>query len=278
MNSGISTLYFCVIISVMVSLVGCDKPYVRLTKVNVSYGDLDGNMKIETSSATYFFREQGGGFTGIIDRDGKDWIGHNNGKGPIGQWRGIPNTNIAGWRPEKSGSKTKIILQTPDKLVLSCEKGGYECTWTFFPDHATMNVLKADSNYYFSYEGAPNGKFDTITSYFFRPDLNKRYFMGRTSPETDIKMLPSENYEWCYFGDTNTKHAFYMVHHEDDSIPDYYRPMNGMTVYGFGRTGKSNENLTKVPQHFSIGFCADTTFYFISNSIRKIVKETKNQH
>ena len=262
-------------ILLMVLVAGCSRQFVKLTAENVSYGGLDGNLKIETSRATYYFGKQGGGFTGIIDKDGKDWIGHSSAKGPTGQWRGIPNTNIPGWSPEESGTRTTIITEEQNKLVISCEKKGYECTWTFYPDHATMNMLKADSNYYFSYEGTPNGKFDTISSYFFRPDLNKRYFMGRTSPETDIKTLPSENYEWCYFGDTNTKRAFYLVHHEDDSIPDYYRPMNGMTVYGFGRTGKSNENLTKVPQHFSLGFCRDTAYQYISKEIGRIVKETR---
>lgn len=82
-----------------------------------------------------------------------------------------------------------------------------------------------------------------------------------------------ENWEWCYFGDIETKRAFFLVHHEDDLIPDYYRPMDGMTVFGYGRTGKATENLTSVPQNFTIGFCEDTTYQAVSGKIRKIVKQ-----
>lgn len=90
--------------------------------------------------------------------------------------------------------------------------------------------------------------------------------------------MPSENWEWCYFGDLNTKRALFFIHHEDDWIPDYYRPLGEMTVFGFGRTGNANENLTKVPQNFTIGFCADTTYRVISDKVRKITKKPVPQH
>ena len=265
------------IISLIIVLPGCNKPFVKLTDENAFYGDLDGNLKIETSNATYYFRKSGGGFSGIIDSEGNDWISHSEAPKSSGMWRGIPNTNIPGWRPEQSGTETKIILQEEKKLKISCEKNNYKCTWTFYPDHATMTVLEADSNYYFSYEGAPNGLFDTTTNYLFRPDIGKRHYLGKPTEETDIKSLPSENWEWCYFSDTKTNRAFYFIHHEDDLIPDYYRPLGEMTVFGFGRTGNANENLITVPQKFTIGFCPDTTYQVISEKITNIVEETSIQ-
>lgn len=247
------------------------KPFVKLTDENAFYGDLDNHLKIETSKATYFFRKSGGGFSGLIDVEGNDWISHSKSPKSAGVWRGLPNTNIIGWRPELSGTETKIIARESDKLIISCEKNNNKCTWTFYPDHATMTVIKADSNYYFSYEGAPNGKFDKSTNYFFRPGLGKRHFLGHPTEETDIKALPLENWEWCYFGDTKTKRSFFLIHHEDDLIPDYYRPLEYMTVFGFGRSGNATENLAKVPQRFSIGFCKDTTYQVLSEKIKHIV-------
>ncbi|MBN2814960.1 MAG: hypothetical protein JXQ80_12835 [Bacteroidales bacterium] len=253
-------------------LSGCEKPFVRLTDENAQYGDLEGHLKIETSQATYYFNKSGGGFSGIVDLDGNDWVGHSEAPKASGMWRGLPNTNIPGWRPEQSGTETKIVVNESDRLTITCEKNNYKCNWTFYPDRAMMTIIAADSNYYFSYEGAPNGKFEPSTSYLFRPDLAKRHFLGQPTDETDIRALPSEDWEWCFFGDLNTKRSFFLVHHEDDSIPDYYRPMEGMTVFGFGRTGKADENLTHVPQSFTIGFCEDTAYQVVSSRIRTIAK------
>lgn len=153
-------------LSLITLLSCCARPFVKLTEENAFYGGLDGNLKIETPQTTYYFRKSGGGFSGIIDAEGKNWISHSNAPKSSGMWPGLPNTNIPGWRPEQSGTETKIILKERDKLVISCEKNNYKSTWTFFPDYATMSVIKADSNYYFSYEGAPNGKFDPTTTTF----------------------------------------------------------------------------------------------------------------
>ena len=98
------------VISLIIMMMGCHKPYVKLTDENALYGDLDDNLKIETSDATYYFRKSGGGFSGIIDLEGNDWISHSNAPKSSGMWRGIPNTNIPGWRPEQSGTETKILL------------------------------------------------------------------------------------------------------------------------------------------------------------------------
>jgi len=266
----------CIIIILMVLFSSCNKPFVRLADENVFYGDLDNNLKIETSQATYYFRKSGGGFSGIIDSEGIDWISHSKSPKSSGMWRGIPNTNVPGWRPEQSGTETKIILNEHNKLIVSCEKNNYKCTWTFYPDHATMTVIKADSNYYFSYEGAPFGKFDTTTNYFFRPDIGTRHFLGKPTDETDIRSMPSENWEWCYFGDTKTNRAFIFIHHEDDIMPDLYRPLGEMTVFGFGRSGGANELLKEVPQKFTIGFINDTTFQIVSEKIKDIVEKSRN--
>ena len=182
------SIIFSIVISLMIMVQGCDKPYVKLTDENAFYGDLDDNLKIETSDATYYFRKSGGGFSGIIDSEGNDWINHSK-------------------------------------------------------------------------------------AYLFRPDIGGRHFLGEPTEETDIKSKPLESWEWCYFGDTKTKRAFYFIHHEDDLLPDYYRPLGEMTVFGFGRTGNANENIIVVPQNFTIGFYPDTAYQVISDKIRNIVEE-----
>jgi hypothetical protein len=59
-------------------------------------------------------------------------------------------------------------------------------------------------------------------------------------------------------------------------FPDYYRPLPDMTVFGFGRTGSAEENLTEVPQSFTIGFSSDTTFQVIADRVIDIVEKSRD--
>jgi hypothetical protein len=260
-----------ILTAVQLILLSCSKEQVRIVDEDASYGGLDGHLKIETPAATYFFRKEGGGFSGVLDRDGIDWIGHSDQDKSAGQWRGIPNTNTVGWRPEQNGSTTKIEVQEKDRVVISCSKNNYKCIWSFYPDRATMTITEADSVYYFTYEGAPNGKFDTTSSYLVRPDLKGKHYLGQATDESDIEAQSGESWEWCYFSDDNTKRALCFIHHEDDTVPDLYRPLDQMTVFGFGRTGAATENLTSIPQSFSIAFCEENSLEAVKNKVTDIM-------
>ena len=42
---------------------------------------------VETPAATYCYHKEGGGFSSLVDRDGRDWIGYRAGDGPAGEYR-----------------------------------------------------------------------------------------------------------------------------------------------------------------------------------------------
>jgi hypothetical protein len=44
--------------------------------------------------------------------------------------------------------------------------------------------------------------------------------------------------EWVYFADGTLQRSLVLLH-DDDDITDCYRRMDGMTVFGFGRAGRS---------------------------------------
>lgn len=245
---------------------------VKIAEQDAEWGGQKGHLKILTPAATYYFHKEGGGLSGLVDRDGVDWIGYSMAIKSEGQWRGIPNTNRVGWRPNQSGSRTLVVQHGPDCVQLDVSKNQWQCRWDFYADHATMTMLKGDSSYYFCYEGAPNGKLDPQAGYLIRPDLTDLHPLGQATEESDIHMRRDESWEWIGFGHTGIPRVFYLIHHSDDTIPDKYRPLGEMTVFGFGRTGGATENLTEIPQSFSIGFCEDSSRPAVEKQVRSTVR------
>ena len=76
--------------------------------------------------------------------------------------------------------------------------------------------------------------------------------------------------EWMAFGDKDLPRMLYMLHHEDDDLPDNYVSRPDMTVLGFGRENK-NKYLTTV-QTFSIGFVESTDYSMIEQVIEEVLK------
>ena len=78
----------------------------------------------------------------------------------------------------------------------------------------------------------------------------------------------------CIRDSQNSPRVLYMLHHEDDDIPDDYVCRPYMTVLGFGRQtrpGKTEKFLTAV-QTFSIGFIESKEYSVIEQAITQIVK------
>src|SRR5687768_349829 len=69
-------------------------PFVRLTR-DATIASSPGLtfFKIETSAATYFLEQFGGGIAAMVDPDGNDWIGFrpDAGSRAAGEFRGFPN-------------------------------------------------------------------------------------------------------------------------------------------------------------------------------------------
>jgi hypothetical protein len=271
--------YLVLLATCMCSGLACLPAHVvMVAEENAVWGGQKGHLKILTPTATYYFFKEGGGLSGMVDRDGVDWIGYSTAEKSKGQWRGIPNTNRVGWRPNQSGSQTMVVQNGPDCVRLDVRKNQWQCQWDFFADHATMTMLQGDSSYYFCYEGAPNGQFDPQSGYLMRPDLPGLYPLGQPTEESDIRMADDETWEWIGFGQKGVSRVLFLIHHADDDIPDKYRPLGEMTVFGFGRTGSAIENLTEIPQSFSIGFCEDSSPTAVAAHVRNMARFYNKQN
>lgn len=63
--------------------------WVRVTGGIIHQGQ--ESFRIETPTATYYYHQEGAGFSGLVDGEERDWIGYSPQKGSAGEYRGIPN-------------------------------------------------------------------------------------------------------------------------------------------------------------------------------------------
>ncbi|MGH6897384.1 MAG: hypothetical protein ACREJ5_12705 [Geminicoccaceae bacterium] len=204
-------------------------------------------FKVVTESATYFYDKAGAGFTSILDRDGIDWINFRP-EGtpgvPNGQWgwfRGIPNMarGVFG-HPGYTGALSTTA--DPKGVPLSMatvrsRKNGWQVTWEFCPSYAQMTALSAPARYWLLYEGTPGGELGD-------DDLCGRSD-GRVAScsiawQEDVVNTSgvATSMEWVYFADGTLERSLVLLH-DDDDVTDCSRRMDGMTVFGFGRAGRS---------------------------------------
>ena len=77
--------------------------------------------------------------------------------------------------------------------------GKSACRWDFYPDHATMTLLRIDlPTFWFLYEGTPGGKLDAEEDFVIRPDGQK----------TTLDHAWSEVVPWVCFGASETPVGF----------------------------------------------------------------------
>ncbi len=224
-------------------------------------------FKITTDNAIYYFQKEAGAFSSIIDKDGKDWVSFNRNSGASGMYRGVPNLVHPGdiFHPGYTHCASSLISNTSDKVVIRAKTKDdkWEVQWEFYATHATMTVLKSDGLYWFLYEGTPNESFNESSNYWMISDGTKGS-CGTKKPG-DIP-LP----EWICFGDNSINRVFFLLHHEDDDKLDHYRPMNPMTVFGFGRDSGVIKYLTG-KNTFTIGFAETIVHSEISSIIDTIL-------
>jgi len=232
---------------------------------------------INTSSAIYYLEKEGGGLSSMLDNDGIDWIGFHNKEGSAhkGEYRGFPNAihkqdgsyfHAMNAKTDPSTSKIEIETENHVRIIFTSDNKKWAGQWDFYPDRCdfTMTKISQGYNYWVQYEGVPNGEMDATDFWYASIDSKKHPI--EESFEGD---LPSP--EWMAFGDQNSPRMLYMLHHEDDEIPDNYVHRPDMTVLGFGRQNgeKTTKHLTTI-QTFSIGFFESIDYSEIEQSIRKV--------
>jgi hypothetical protein len=245
---------------------------VQVSEVTI-HGEMDC-FRVETPTATYVYGKKGAGFASILDKDGRDWVSYNPDGKARGEYRGLP----------KCGQPTKLFhcgygygqykTDNPFTTRVTAKEAGHAriesetldgksaCVWDFYPDHATMTLLRiAIPTYWFLYEGTPGGRLDAREDFVIRPSRAK----------TSLDEPWSQVVPWACFGAAETPVGLVLVNHQEpepgqvDSYVSwpFVREPDGsfqeMTVFGFGRKGHKElvqhvPDLKNLPARFSIAF------------------------
>jgi len=236
--------------------------------------DQDGQdivcFRIVTTSATYYYDKQGGGFTSLIDRDGVDWINYSRGGGEQGEYRGIPNTGE--FHPGYTGgsSWTDDPLDTElDKVTVHSARAGFGATWEFFETHARMTLHTVNGEYWLLYEGTPGGQVGPDDVWWRSDGTSSTCWDDPDWTATDITNTSgaAEGSEWVFFSDGTLERSLFLIHNDDTNVDDYWQMggTEGMTVFGFGRNGWMN--MTEPDAVLVIGFVESRDYDVVKNAV-----------
>lgn len=250
------------------------KVYDRIVGIEQDEGQ--SCYRIQTEIATYFYQDEAGGFSSLLDRDGCDWISFHPGpqEGPAGaaaMYRGIPNlvnpddVGHPGHRYCKSrverpvgAGQTTIHTESVD--------GAWAWHWNVRQDHAVLTIdrVAALRQYWFLYEGPTAGKFDPAGS-FFGTDRG-----GRSTATPDLVRntgVVAHPMQWAYFGQNGCPRVLLFVSLRPPATDGFIAYMgstiagndsdDGMTVFGFGRKPGTVSALTE-PGQFAMTFVEST--------------------
>nr|MBP8950311.1 hypothetical protein [Promineifilum sp.] len=228
------------------------------------------SFRITTPHAVYFYHKEGGGFSSLVDDDGKDWINWNAAAGNAGDYRGIPNmvhpADGGFFHPGRTTSRSRVISQGTMKVTFesTSDDGAWKTRWEIFPDYARMTVLKAAAKYWFLYEGTPGGVLDS-QDFVMRSNQKKTGPFGSWAAD-----LQGE--EWAYIADQGADRSIFLVHHTQDNLIDSYKPSSDrkMTIFGFGRSGNRRYQ-TLVPDQFSFGLINSTNYATVAQAVEGIL-------
>ncbi len=210
------------------------------------------HFEIVTPHATWYFDKAGGGFSRLIDREGRDWIGFRmTPKGgqaaAAGAYRGIPNAVFGRGNPDAGAGhpgKDRCIstVAGSDRIHTVSKSGTWAWTWRFTETHAIFTMEKADPEHpwWFLYEGPPYGRFAPRQQYWGTDLGGPRREAPATGGVTGL-------WRWAYFGDDQAPRVLFVAQTKGDTLEDLFRYMgsteagidapDGMVVFGFGRAG-----------------------------------------
>ncbi len=244
------------------------------------------SLRIRTTTATWTYQLDAGGFSSVRDVEDIEWIGFSAGEpqapaGAADVFRGIPNLvfpdNLG--HPGYRGCRTTVIDQhdTCRLLTQSLDKK-WEWEWMIYEQSATLDVTRSpgDRAYWFLYEGTPAGRFDPQNTFWGAPT-------GRASADTfspDGRSVPtlgnrnhppiSARWPWAYVGHHDSPRVIAFVHQSGSDEPSYFGFMradekgehasDGMVVFGFGRESSSQGPTSALcgRHRFDVLFCETT--------------------
>jgi hypothetical protein len=239
--------------------------------VTITNADYEGRaqFKIETAGATYFYDCAGGGFSRLIDRDGKDWISFkkepSTGSAAAGAaYRGIPNMVFGKNNPDAGAGHPghdmcESTVVASDAIRTVSKSGRWAWTWRFTEENAVLTVEQVDPDhpYWFLYEGTIGGHWSPRTSYWG----SNRGGPQHETPFGRDKMF--DRWRWIYFGDEAAPRVLLAAQVAADSSTNTLWYMgnssanvdapDGMVVFGFGRD-QNGPLLRGAGQRFVLGF------------------------
>jgi hypothetical protein len=241
--------------------------------ITISSDEFEGRpqWRIETASTTYFMDQAAGGFSKMLDRDGKDWIAFK--KEPLSKfpdsaaagYRGIPNLLFGEANPDRGGGHpgfdqctTKVIGD--DLIYCETKSKRWAWSWHFTDQYATLSILRTDhaQAYWVLYEGPTGGSWSSQSHYFGTDEAGP----VRNLPDIDHQSFGQ--WQSVYFGDDNSPRTLLAVQRTKDALRDTLWYMgasqdklaanDGMVVFGFGREKSSIPLLKDAGLEFRFGF------------------------
>jgi hypothetical protein len=241
--------------------------------VTITEAEYEGRaqFKVVTESATYYYDKAGGGFSRLMDRDGKDWISFH--KEPLKRapasaaagFRGIPNLVFGRDNPDAGAGHAgfdlcESVRQSASVIRTVSRSGRWAWSWEFFETNAVFTMEKADPEHawWFLYEGTIAGRWSPATHYWGTDEGGPR----RDTP--DNKQQQFGSWRWVYFGDDAAPRVLLAVQRSADDLPDtlWYmgasaeglRAADGMVVFGFGRGPGARPQFRGAGESFVLGF------------------------
>jgi len=226
---------------------------------------------IKTKKATYYLDKAGGGLSRMIDIYGNDWVSFKRvpwdqyPESASSSYRGIPNLVF---RSDDSGAghpgyEQCYSFQVDESTILTISKSGkWQWRWKFYEQYATLTIEKVDQEhkYWFLYEGPIAGEYNPDQQYWGtnlggpRHDMND-YYIGKQI---------FANWHWIYFGDRRVKQILFIAMEQPDRQIDALgflgnsskgiESEDGMVVFGFGRQGEAQPQMTDPHNTFYFGF------------------------
>lgn len=247
-------------------------PLALAAQVAISQAELEGarHFVIQTPAATYWYDQAGGGFSRLLDREGKDWIAFRREPWDVypdsaaSAYRGLPNF-VFGAAETGAGHPgfTRCASTQVDNSTIrtTSRSGAWQWTWRFSAAYAQVTMERAGpGGFWFLYEGTPGGGYSP-TNWYWGHD-----------GEGPLRALPDfvkggrevGQFRWAYFGDDRAGRVLFVAQLEPDDVPDSFGVMgntragiespDGMTVFGFGRSAAAKPLLTEAPRTFLVGF------------------------
>lgn len=246
-------------------------PVVCCADVEIEEDEYEGRAQfvIRTENITWYYDRAGGGFSRLIDREGRDWIDFH--KEPLSEYpasaaagyRGIPNAVFVG--PDKGAGhpgfeKCQSTRLSSNSLRTTSHSGKWQWTWRFENDEATLTMDRADAEgkWWFLYEGPIAGSF---------APQRKLWGTNLGGPNRDVPDSGSQLFEkwrWIYFGDQDVSRVLFAIQHSEDDLSDtlWYlgssdrgaaEAPDGMVVFGFGRGPRATPLLSGSGHRFTVG-------------------------